>query len=178
MIKPDSLRNAIEAVLPGLQINPDRLKIWIDNGSARCRMTSGLGFCWNYKLSILVEGMVENPSIIAIAIIQWLRINQPALLTPGKTAFGFDADIIDNSTFDLGIDIELEEMVSVVRREDGGFDMEHLPEPDPLFDDEIFLSADVAPADLTEAWLTTGEKLLPDEPPLGADVQPVGAFPE
>ena len=178
MIKPDSLRKAIEAVLPELQINPDHLKMWIDKGSATARMTQTLGFCWTYRLSILVEGMVQNPSIIAIAIIQWLRVNQPELLTPGKKAFDFDVDIIDNVTADFGVDLELSEMVSAIQREDGGYDMQHLPDPDPLFDDDIFLSADEAPADLTEAWLTTGEKLLPDEPPLGADVQPVGAFPE
>ena len=177
MIKPDSLRKAIEDVLPGLSINPDRLKMWIDKGSATGRMTETLGFCWTYRLSILVEGMVENPSIIAIAIIQWLRVNQPELLTPGQKAFDFDVDIIDNVTADFGVDLELSEMVSAVQREDGGFDMVHLPEPDPLFDDFTALSPDENADGLTQAWLTTGEKLLPDTPPLGADVQPPGAFP-
>ncbi|MCC6478341.1 MAG: phage tail protein [Sphingomonadaceae bacterium] len=181
MIKPDSLRKAIERVLPGLAIEPDRLKVWIERGTVVSRMTPDFSFAWTYRLTILVEGMVEQPSIIAIAILDWLRVNQPALLTHGKQAFDFDADIIDNSTWDLAIDLDLEEQVKVVRMADDSFQMQHLAEPDPLFDDDQPLVGTVA-ADFIQAWLLSdavagGEKLIPDSPPLGADVQPPGAYP-
>lgn len=182
MIKPDSLRAAITAVLPGLAIEPDRLKIWVEKGSVVSRITQSLSFSYRYQLSVLVEGMVAQPSVIAIAVLVWLRTNQPELLTPGKTAFEYDADIIDNATADFGFDLDLTENVTVVRRPDGGFDMQHLAEPVPLMDDDEPLTGQSIAAEFVELWLKSPgivgfEKLTPDTPPLGADVQPAGLPP-
>jgi hypothetical protein len=124
---------------------------------------------------VQVQGTVSEPIIIFIAILSWLRVNQPALLAPNRQAFLFDADILSNSAMDIDIDLDLTQNVAVVRRPDGGFDMQYLDEPDPLFDDEEPLGNPAS--DFLGAWLVSdgvvgAEKLLPDTPPLGGDVQP------
>jgi hypothetical protein len=175
MNKLSSLRSAIEAVLPALEIDPARLKIWVERGSVASPMTADFSFAMNLKTVVQVQGTVSEPIMIFIAILAWLRVNQPALLAPNRQAFLFDADILSNSAMDIDIDLELIQNVHVVSRDDGGFDMQYLDEPDPLFDDETPLSNPAS--DFVGAWLVSqgvvgAEKLLPDSPPLGADVQP------
>lgn len=172
MIKPDSLRQAIVLSVPDLARDPDRLLMWIDKGRLRSHQTFTFGFEYRYTLNITVLDFAASPSIIMIAVIAWLRIHQPELLGVNKDAFEFEADILDNQAVDLALKLELSESVSVVKREDGGFDLQHLAEPDPLFSDD-FAPQNITPIPpLNQIWLDSGEKLMPDEPPLGADVQP------
>lgn len=172
MIKPDSLRQAIEQSVPELARDPDRLLMWIDKGRVRSHQTASFGFEYRYTLNLTVLDFATSPSAIMIAVIAWVRINQPDLLAVKLDTLEFEADILDNGSIDLGLKLELTESVSVEQREDGGFDLQHLAEADPLFADD-FAPQNVTPIPpLTQIWLSTGEKLMPDEQPLGADVQP------
>lgn len=163
MKKPDSLRAAICAAVPDLRDNPERLIMWIDRGAVASPGTPSLNFSYGYRLNILILGYAGRQPPVAIAILQWLRINQPDLLQPGKDAFAFEADFLDNKSVDLQIELQLSEGVTAVQREDGGFDMEFIAEPDPLFDDDQLLGDLEQVPPLSQIWFA-GERLVPDVP--------------
>lgn len=147
MIKPASLRAAIVALLPELQRDPERLLMWVDQGSIVSRSTGTRAFAYRYRLNLILIDFAGEPSVLMLAVTDWLRVNQPELLTPGKEACTIEVDLIDSKTVDLQLQVQLDEMVSVTRRLDGGFDIQHLPEPDPLFDDDQpLIASDGGPA--------------------------------
>lgn len=172
MNKPDALRKAIEASNPDLARDPERLLMFIDRGNVRSFMTADFSFEYRYALNIIISDFTGDTALLMIPILSWLRINQPDLLTPPKEALSFEVDILDNGAVDLEINLQLTEQMAVTKRDDGGFDMLYLPEPENLFDDELGAGGVDPVPDLSAIYLSTGEKLLPDEPPLGADVQP------
>lgn len=136
MIKPASLRAAIVALLPESARDPQNLLMWVDQGTIVSRSTPTLGFTYRYRLNVILIDFAGEPSVVMLAVTNWLRVNQPDLLTPGREAFAIEVDLIDSKLVDLQLQIMLEENVSVARREDGGYNLQHLPEPDPLFDDD------------------------------------------
>ena len=137
MKKPDALRSALQAVLPEFAGEPDRLRLWIEDGSAQSRQTDTAGFGFSYRLNLLLVEASTDIALIALPIFQWLRVNQPNLLAPGATGFSFDVDVLDNRACDILIQLELTENVSVAPNDDGGFALNYLAEPDPLFLDAL-----------------------------------------
>ena len=142
MKKPDALRSALQAVLPEFAGEPDRLRLWIEDGSARARQTQTESFGFSYRLNLLLVEAATDIALVALPIFRWLRVHQPDLLAPGATGFSFDVDVLDNRACDILIQLELTENVSVAPLEDGGFKLDYLAEPDPLFFDTL------APGDL------------------------------
>lgn len=136
MLKNVSLRAAIVAMVPELARDPDRLRCWIDKGSIRARQTPEDNFAWSYTLSLLIGEFTGHPSLIMLAINRWLRANQPDLLQPGReSSYRFEAEILDNQTVDLLIELELEEDAVVEADGAGGWTIEHPGEPVLLPDD-------------------------------------------
>lgn len=152
MEKPDSLRAAITEALPDLGRDSERLLLWVDQGRIRAPMTPDRGFAYAYKLNLVVTDFTGHPSIVALIINDWLRVNQPDLLSadPGS-GYSFSADILDSQTVDITFELDLTEQVVLVARGDGGFDLQHLAEPDPMFDDDTPIGATAAP--LSAIWL-------------------------
>ncbi len=136
MKKIDDLRAALTAAIPELQRERGRLRIWIEDGSGSHRQTRTLAFGLTYRVNLLLVEMETDLALIVLPLFRWLRVNQPDLLKPGAEGFTFDADILDNRCADLLIQLQLTENVSVTAREDGGWRLDYLPEPDPMFDDE------------------------------------------
>lgn len=154
MQKPDSLRAAITAADPELGRDPDRLLMWVEKGRIRAPMTESRDFAYEFTLHLVVVNFEGHPSILFLAINDWLRVNQPDLLAAGAGAgagrgYGFDADIMDNRKIDLEIQLELTEQVVLHPREGGGWNLEHLAEP-VLFPDDLPLSE--PPALLRQIW--------------------------
>jgi hypothetical protein len=137
MKKAKSLRKALEAALPELRNEPDRLRLWVENGAVRARGTATHGFALQYPLSVLIEEAKTDIAIIALAITRWLRVNQPNLLAPSGDSFQFEADILDLSTADIAFTIDLTENITVTAQQDGSWTVTYLQEPDPLFGDGI-----------------------------------------
>lgn len=164
MIKPASLRAAIVALQPDLARDPDKLVMWVDQGSIRSNSTKALGFAYRYRLNVMLVEFAGAPSIIVLAVTNWLRENQPERVVPGQEAFAIEVDMIDSKTVDLQLQIQLDENVLVSRREDGGFDLQHLSEPVPLFDDDLPLIAsngEPAPGTPPLAEIADEDGLLP-----------------
>ena len=137
MQKPTSLRKALMAALPELRDQPDRLVIWVEDGAVRARQTGNQGFAFEYPLSVLVCATKTDIAIVTLAIVRWLRVNQPDLLAAGGgDSFKFETDILDNGTADIMFTVQLVENVKVGANPDGSWSIDYLAEPDPLFDDD------------------------------------------
>lgn len=159
MRKIDTLKTAIFAALPELNKDPDRLRIWIERGTAKSTQTNDRGFAFAFQLNVVVVEMASDITVLFLAVFQWMRVNQPELMMPNADAIGFDADILDNGTADVLLTLQLDQAVSAVPRGDGGFDMQYRGEPDPAFDDMLsIIVPEVAP-------LLTGAQVVEDTPP-------------
>ena len=131
MYKPASLRAFLTAANPELARDPDRLVVFIDEGSLRATYEPALSFEYGYVLNLLFTDYAGHPDAIMIPLLIWLRTHQPELLANfdnhGKIAF--EADVLANDKADLSIKIPLTERVGVKPRPGGGHDVEHYPEP-------------------------------------------------
>lgn len=156
MKKPASLRAALETAIPDLKRNPDRLDLWIEDGTPELRATDSESFGFSYRLNVLIEETKTDVALITLALFRWLRVNQPALLAPKATGLAFEADILDNSSADVLFRLDLTEQVIVTPQQDGSATVVYVDEPDPLFPDPIAsIIGDEAPP-LTEVILEEG----------------------
>lgn len=155
MKKIDTLRAALTDAIPELKREPERLRMWVEDGAGSSRETGSLAFGFSYRLNVLLVEMSTDIALIALPIFRWLRVNQPDLLTPGKEGFSFDADVLDNRTCDIVIQLSLTENVTVALREEGGWSLDYLPEPDPMFEDGAPLGGLPAAQGLADVIATT-----------------------
>jgi len=141
MNKPSALRAHLLAAVPELHKNPDRLLVFIDNGTIRSTAATGLSFEYSYTLNIILTDYAGHPDAVAIPLLAWLLVNQPELLTnleKGKTAIAFEADVLDNSKVDLSLKLPLTERVIVKKQDDGSLQVNHPNEPE-LFEETFTL---------------------------------------
>lgn len=156
MEKPGSLRAAIEAYLPELKRDPDKLVMWVRDGSVRCTQGPDLGFTIAYRLSGALVNFTGHPSVVFLAINGWLAQDQPELLGALTPGYRFEVDVIDSQTVDLAFELDLDEVVKVTPREGGGYNLEHpvvIADLDPALTEPV--------ATLQQLWWR-GEKLLPE----------------
>ncbi|WP_062731843.1 phage tail protein [Sphingobium abikonense] len=145
MLKLDSLRKAIATALPEMARSPEHLRIWIERGAGRCQGTTSDAFGFTFQANVLIVEMTSEIAVLAHAIFRWLRVNQPDLLSPGREGFSFDADILDNGSADVLLQLQLTQNVTVAPKDGGGFALAYLAEPDPLFTDDQPIDG-IAPA--------------------------------
>lgn len=157
MRKPDLLRAALVAGIPELALDPGNLVLFIDKGRVRAPMTAERGFAWTYDLNLIVTAYTGDPAALFFLVVDWLRVQQPALLAPGATSgFTFEVDILDPRTSDVQIVLTLDEIVTASPQEDGSIRLETVAEPDPLF------AAESALGDAwSEMWTEADGKLTP-----------------
>lgn len=139
MIKPASLRAAIEAALPALKRNPDRLLVFINEGSIRSTAAASLSFEYAYELQLVVTDYAEHADTLMVPILAWVARHQPDLLAhPERQREGlrFEADLLNHTTMDLSVRVQLTERVIVTDQTDGGHLATHVGEPplDPFED--------------------------------------------
>jgi len=138
MNKPESLRAYLLAAIPELKRNPDRLLVFIDNGSMRSTAAPGLSFEYSYTLNLILTDFAGHPDAVAIPLFAWVLVNQRELMEnqeKGRDAIKFEADILDNSKVDLSITLPLTERVIVKQHADGTLHVDHPKEPqlDPYY---------------------------------------------
>ncbi|WP_296250308.1 phage tail protein [Pseudomonas sp. UBA4194] len=139
MNKPASLREHLLRLVAELQHDPDRLLIFIDNGTMRSTAAEGLSFEYSYTLNIILTDYAGHPDAVAIPLLAWVKVNQRELmenLDRGKDAIKFEADILDNSKVDLSIKLPLTERVIVKAMETGALSVDHPAEPE--VDEDLF----------------------------------------
>lgn len=161
MKKPADLRRHITTYLPDLNTDPERLRIWIEQGTVKTTQSANLNFELRYQLNIAIIDCAYDP-LIAIALINdWLRTNQPDVVA-SQAASGYDiqVDFMTNKVVDLGFTLPLSEIILCRPRETGG-GWEYMPRPEtPSFDDDLMPDGQPIPR-LREIWWG-GEKLVPD----------------
>jgi len=103
MRKPASCRAALEAALPYLVAEPDRLIMFIDDGQIAAGLV-GPSFEYKYTLTIGLIDFNQHPDTVMVPLLHWLRENEPALLqNPDRRgeAISFTGEIKNHDSYDL-----------------------------------------------------------------------------
>ena len=131
MYKPESLRALMTAVNPELARDPDRLVVFIDEGSMVSTFAEGLSFEYRYTLNLVFTDYAGHPDAIMVPLLTWIKVHQSELLANpnNRERIAFEADLLSNDAVDLSIKIPLTERVGVHPRPGGGHNVEHYPEP-------------------------------------------------
>ncbi|MBB3953389.1 phage tail protein [Novosphingobium sediminicola] len=159
MLKIDLLRDALMQAMPELKAAPKNLIMWVDRGKALSRDTADLSFAFEFQLNVLLVEFASDIATFALAILIWLRTNQPDLFALGADAFDFEVDILDNGKVDLQIRLQLRQNVTVAITPQGA-KASYLPEPAPLFVDDLpFGGLDADP--ILTSITVNGEDLPP-----------------
>jgi hypothetical protein len=132
MNKPQSLRDHLLGAITELRHDPERLLVFIDQGSIRSTAAAGLSFEYSYSLQIILTDFAGSPDAVVVPLLAWLMVNQSELLTNlelAKDSIKFEVDILDNSKVDMALTLPLTERVLVKRQENGQLLITHLAEP-------------------------------------------------
>lgn len=132
MYKPDSLRAALINSVPQLKHDPERLLIFIDEGTVRCTAAASLSFEYGYTLQVILTDFPGSPDAVMLPLLGWLREHQSELLAnleKSAEAIKFEAEIIDKNKVDLAITLPLTERVVVQRLDNGTYSVTHVSEP-------------------------------------------------
>jgi hypothetical protein len=133
MLKPGSLRTHLTAAIPELRRNPDQLLVFIDQGSLVATNAEGLSFEYRYTLRLILTDFAGHPDAVMVPLLVWIGIHQSELLAhPSlREQIQFEAELVANDKVDLEIKIPLTERVGVHALPEGGYNVEHYPEPQP-----------------------------------------------
>lgn len=160
MLKINLLRAALMEAMPELKAAPKNLIMWVDRGAVQSRDTDDLSFGISFQLNVLLIEFAGDIAAFALAILIWLRVQQPDRFAMGADAFDFEVDILDNGKVDLQIRLQLRQNVAVALTPQGA-SASYLPEPAPLFADDLpFGGLDAAP--LLHSITLNGEPLAPE----------------
>lgn len=132
MNKPQSLRNALNKSVPYVRENPDRLHLFVDNGSLVATSAASISWEYRYTLNVVVTDFTGDQNLLMAPILYWLRDHQPdALQNPDEREklFTFEVDILGNGACDLSLNLKLTERV-LAREVNGQMQVEAVPEPD------------------------------------------------
>lgn len=126
MKKPDGLRRLLLAT--ALKDQGEKLTTFIDRGGLKCRRGRNLNFEYRYTLSIFVAGYTGSTNALLVPVLAWIAEQQPDLLEKDQ-AFTFEAEVLDDNSADVTIDIEISENVAVTRTGPSTFEAVHIDEP-------------------------------------------------
>lgn len=130
MIKPGDLRQHLTTALAELQREPDKLRVFIDAGKIVSTGVPNLSFEYRYTLNVLVTDYAGHPDAVMVPLLEWISRNQSELLhNPDGQDIRFEAELLDADRVDLSIELPLTERVGVHPRIEGGYTVEHYPEP-------------------------------------------------
>lgn len=132
MKKPADLRAHLTNWVPDLAANEDKLLLLIEKGAVATKLGAGLGFEYRYTLQVIITDFAEPADVLVVPLLLWLQVNQPDLLMDTvrrDKALAFEAEISNHDTIDIAITIDLSERVLVKPILSGGYQCEHLGEP-------------------------------------------------
>ncbi|WP_241602743.1 phage tail protein [Rosenbergiella nectarea] len=116
MNKPKHLRQVLSQAVPYLQANPDKLHVFIDNGSLVATAAPSISWEYRYVLNLVIEDFSGDQNLLMAPIIAWLQVNQSdAINNPElrEKLFSFEVDILNNEACDISINLHLTERVIV-----------------------------------------------------------------
>lgn len=104
MNKPQSLRHALNKAVPYVRNNPDKLHLFVDNGSLVATGASFMSWEYRYTLNAVIEDFSGDQNLLMAPVLLWLRDNQPdAINNPAlrEKLFTFEVDILRNDVCDI-----------------------------------------------------------------------------
>ncbi|EFD1681336.1 phage baseplate assembly protein V [Escherichia coli] len=91
MNKPQSLRHALNKAVPYVRNNPDKLHLFVDNGSLVATGASSMSWEYRYTLNVVIEDFSGDQNLLMAPVLLWLRDNQPDAINNLETAFALPA---------------------------------------------------------------------------------------
>ncbi|HAS1784431.1 TPA: phage tail protein [Enterobacter cloacae] len=132
MNKPQSLHSALNKAVPYVRENPDKLHLFVDNGSLVATGAQSMSWEYRYTLNVVIEDFSGDQNLLMAPVLLWLKDNQTdAINNPDlrEKLFTFEVDILRNDMCDISLNLQLTERVLV--RTDGAIStVEAEPEPD------------------------------------------------
>lgn len=132
MNKPQSLRKVLNEAVAYVRDNPERLHLFVDNGSLVATSATSLSWEYRYTLNVVMTDFTGDQNLLMAPVLYWLRDNQPDLLqNPDERdqLFTFEVDILGNGACDLSLNLKLTERV-LAREMGGAMQIEAAPEPE------------------------------------------------
>ena len=133
MLKPESLRKALADAVPVLKINPEMLRLFVDSGNLVATLAASLSFEKRYTLNVVVTDFTGDADLLLVPVLAWLRENQPDIMETdaGRAkGFTFEADLNNDSSFDISISLALTER-TLVNEVGSALHVRRIPEPPP-----------------------------------------------
>lgn len=116
MWKLPSLRQLIEAAVPDLARDPERLIVMATDGQAVSTLTGGLSFEYRYTAAITILDYTGHTDALFVPILAWVRVNQSELLDNPQTqgqGIEFSVEHLNTAAVDIGIRVPLTERAIV-----------------------------------------------------------------
>jgi hypothetical protein len=143
MRKANELREYLTRHNRFLNEYPDRLHVFVEQGSIHCTATRSLSHEYRFTLTIVVTDYAGPTDALMLPLLAWIRIKQPELLanpTRRENAISFDVELLDHNAADVEIKIPLTERV-IVQSVPGGEGMIAIHEDEPV-DEDLPLDAE------------------------------------
>ncbi|OQS30386.1 phage tail protein [Chromobacterium violaceum] len=135
MNKPADLRRAVEAAVPELRDNPDRLLMLVEDGGI-VTAPGQLHFGYRYTLKLVITDFTGHLDQLVIPLRAWVEQHEPPLVqNPERLekGFRFEVEWISVTAVDVQITLQLSEGVRVDVGQDGNVTATHYGEPaDPF----------------------------------------------
>ncbi|QWP76090.1 phage tail protein [Lysobacter sp. K5869] len=131
MNKPASLRAHLAAALPELSTDPERMLVFVEEGSVISTAQPNASFELRYRLSLVLVDFVGDAARLFLAVLRWVQANQWDLLAhPDRWGeLAFEVDVIDHERADVQIRLPLRERIGVTTDANGVERVEPWPEP-------------------------------------------------
>lgn len=131
MLKPAAVREIITRANTYLRRDPDKLQVFLDSGRVVARGATSLSYEYRYTLNIIVQDFPNHADQIILPMLAYLRTQQPELfenLELSNNLIRFDAEILNQDTIDLSLQVDLTERV-IVGQEGNKLIATHVAEP-------------------------------------------------
>ena len=109
MNKPQSLRSALNKAVAYVRDNPDKLHLFVDNGSLVATGASSMSWEYRYTLNVVIEDFSGDQNLLMAPVLLWLSDNQPdAINNPElrEKLFTFEVDILRNDVCDISLNLQ------------------------------------------------------------------------
>lgn len=126
MIKLTDLRAHILTNVPELQRNPEKMLTFIEDGNIEFWDGPNLSHMYRLPIRLIVTDYAGPVDDIILPILSWVKVREPGF-DPANT-ISFEAELLNNSSYDISITVNITERV-IVKTLESGFDVKHvLPE--------------------------------------------------
>ncbi len=132
MIKPGQIRDIVTSANPYLSRDPDKLQVFLDSGTVVAYGAASLSFEYRYTLNLIVQDYPYHADQIVLPVLAYLRTQQPELFEnhdKAQNLIRFDAEILNETTLDLSLQVDLTERVIVGQGEGDKLIATHVGEP-------------------------------------------------